>query len=72
MRAIIDSDHSDIREAFKQAQMEPSCGWAWLEQHMRKDHLEQSITVLRDGKVVLKAGADDKQASKTIKTIIRK
>jgi len=71
MRAIIDSDSPDIREAFIQAQMEPNCGWPWLEQHMRKAHPDQSITILRDGKVVLEVAAANKEAGKTIKKVIR-
>ena len=71
MRAVIDTGTSDIREAFIQAKMEPSCGWPWLEEHMRKTLPEQSITVLRDGKVVLKADTADKQVTKTMKQIMR-
>jgi hypothetical protein len=71
MRAIIDSDTPDIREAFIQTQMEPNCGWPWLDQHMRKTHPDQRITILRDGKVILEVAADNKEASKTIKKVIR-
>ena len=70
MRAIIDSDTPDIREAFIQAQMEPNCGWLWLDEHMRQAYPNQSMTILRDGKVVLEVRAANKEASKAIKKAI--
>jgi hypothetical protein len=43
----------DIRELFIKAQMEPLCGWPWLEANESKAYPEQSIVVFFNDKVLL-------------------
>ena len=54
MKAIIDLEMQDVREAFRNALMKPSCGWLWLEKNRQKVYPEQGITIFYDGKPILK------------------
>jgi hypothetical protein len=50
---LIDKSQQDIREVFIKAQMEPLCGWPWLDENRRKEYPEQGITVFFNGKALL-------------------
>ena len=65
MTAIIDTCYSDLIQRFINANIEPLCGWPWLEQNMHKKHPEQTMTILHDGKVVFTTTKD--KESKAVK-----
>jgi hypothetical protein len=43
----------DVMEAFVKANMDPLCGWPWLDENKLKRYPEQSIAVSYDGKGIL-------------------
>jgi hypothetical protein len=53
MDLIDKSQQQDIREVFIKAQMEPLCGWPWLDENRHKEYSEQGITVFFNGKALL-------------------
>jgi len=63
MRAVIDTEYQDIRERFRDANMEPLSGWPWLEKNSSKKHPEQTMTILYDGKPVFTLTSKDKKKS---------
>jgi len=71
MRAIIDSDYSDVRVRFIEAKMIPLCGWLWLESNMRKQQPEQKMTIFYDDKCVATLTIEDRPTKKAVKAIMR-
>jgi hypothetical protein len=70
MKAIIDTDYSDIRVRFIEAKMLPLCGWLWLEGNLHKEQPEQKMTIFYDGEPVLTVTGKDKPTKKAVKAIM--
>jgi hypothetical protein len=61
----------DIRELFIKAQMEPLCGWPWLDENRGKVYPEQGITVFHNGKALLDVPSTSKRSIKGIMEMAR-
>lgn len=70
MRAIIDTDYSDVALRFIEAKVEPIGGWAWLEHNQQKSYPEQTMTIFYNDKPVFTFTNNDKPTKKVVKAIM--
>lgn len=70
MKAIIDTDYSDIRVRFIEAKMLPLGGWLWLKSNLYKEQPEQKMTIFYDGEPVFTVTSQDKPTKKAVKAIM--